>query len=129
MNRKCSFDKLYESDVLKRPMTPSKWVTKDVYYQPITRIKMSCGGGIGGSTWYEYVDRIPLEALAAVGTGGMVFHTFDGKDVLLNMDYIVKAEQFTVACAVLNSENPNFPKGYWMFCYLVEDGHKITLID
>ena len=125
-----NFDKLYDDEVIKRPRTPSVWVTKDVCYDEITRIKMSCGGGMGGSKWYEYVERVPLDALAKIGRGCVVLRTYEGKDVLINMDYVVEAEQFTVASAVLDSRNPYFPVGYYKFCYLIEDGRRnLTLID
>lgn len=128
MNVRKDFEKLYTESTLKRPMTPSSWVSKKMEYLPITRITMSCGGGIGGSKWYEYVERIPLEDLAD-GNTPAVFRTWDGRDVLLNRAFMVKAEQYTIASAVLNSRNTNFTVGEWLFCYLVEDGHRITLVE
>lgn len=124
---KKDFNTVHTSATLKRPITPGRWVS-DVMYQPITRITMTCGGGLGGSVWCEYVERVPLEALAGL-RGGAVFKTWDGKEIMLNTSNMVKAEQFTVASAVLNSQNHNLKTGDYRCCYLVEDGHRLTLVD
>lgn len=124
---KMRFDKIYTDSFLPKPMTPSKWL--GISYKPVTRIKMSCGGGMGGSSWYEYVERVPLDSIAAEEKRCIVFRTFDGENVLLNIAYMVKAEQFTVAMATLRSENPYFPKGDYTYCFLVEDGHELVLSD
>ena len=88
---KTNFDKIYTDDVLRRPMTPGKWVGRPSYLK-ITRLKMSCGGGLGGSTWYEYVQRISLPELAKK-PDSLVFRTWNGQEIFLNKSYIVKAEQ------------------------------------
>lgn len=124
---KSDFSDVYTVSTLKRPMTPSKWIG-GVSYQPITRIKMTYGVGLGGSVWYEYIERLPLEVLANLN-GGAVFKTWDGREVMLNASYMVKAEQYTVASAVLDSQNPNHPQCEYKYCYLVEDGHRLTLVE
>ena len=124
---KDDFSEVYTASTLKRPMTPGKWVG-GVSYRPITRIKMTCGGGRGGSVWYEYIERLPLETIANLN-GGAVFKTWDGREAMLNASYIVKAEQYTVASAVLDSQNPNYPQGKYKYCCLVEDGHRLMLVE
>ena len=122
------FKSIYTESVLPKPMSPAYWVS-GVSYREITRIKMTCGGGMGGSVWYEYVNRIPLKDLASFDKMCMTVRRWDGKEILLNRSYMVKAEQFTIASAVLRSQNSNFPLGDYTYCFLVEDGHKITLSD
>lgn len=124
---KTNFEEIYKPDYLKKPMTPSEWVG-GVSYLPVTRLKMTCGGGLGGSLWYEYVQRVSLEIFSIVQSPFVTLRTWDNKEVFLNKSYIVKAEQFVIASAVLNSRNPNFPMGEYTYCYLVEDGHKLSLV-
>lgn len=86
-----------ENHRLGKPKTPSKWIGKPEYL-PITKIRMTCGGGMGGSTWYEYVqhlDKIPSNEIISV-------RRYDGKDIRLNTSYIVEAEDFTMATVHLD---------------------------
>ena len=124
---KTSFDKVYEYDTVGKPMTPSYWDKKGVTYKKVTEIHMSAGGGIGGSYWHEYVERIDLEDL--VNRDCLVTKTWNGKTIALNLKYMVKARQLTIASAVLHSQNYNYPKGAYTYNWLVEDGHKIRLED
>ena len=118
-------DKLYTADTLGQPMTPGYWKSKKLTYIPITRLRMTAGGGMGGSCWFEYAKRINLEDL----TDGerIVIETYDGEKKLINLNNVAKAELFTIATGVYHSDNPNFEKGDYTYNLLVEDGHKITL--
>lgn len=120
-------DSVYKKIFVGVPMTPGNWVSKTAEYVPVTRLCMSCGGGMGGSKWYEYVNRIPLDELSEKKT--IVATTWDGKRKLINMDYVVKAEEFTIMKAVYISMNPNFPTGEYLVARLVEDGAKVSLIN
>lgn len=122
---KTQFDKLYTGDKLYKPMSPSAWVSSEASYQPVLKLTMTCGGGLGGSRWEEFIKRIPFDEVC-YGTF-LVAETWDGKKLVLNKRYMVKAEMLTIASAVLRSENPNFPKGDYTYCWLVEDGHKLEL--
>lgn len=124
---KTNFCKIHTEDVLRRPVSPGKWVGKPSYLA-ITRLQVACGGGIGGSTWYEYVQRISLQDLAK-SADALVLRTWNGQEIFLNKAYIVKAEQLTIATAVFNSENRNYPLGEYTYCYLTKDGHEFTLSD
>ena len=123
---KTQFDKLYTDNTLYRPMSPSVWVSEAVSYQPITKLTMTCGGGLGGSRWEEFIKRIPIENICCGGDFSVV-ESWDGKKFLLNKRYLVKGEQLTIASAVLRSTNPNFPQGDYTYCWLVEDGHVLEL--
>ena len=81
-----------ESAIMNKPKTPSTWIGEPKY-TPVTRIKISCGGGMGGASWYEYVHKvteIPANTLVK-------FKRFDGKEFMLNTSFVVCAEDFTLA--------------------------------
>lgn len=123
------FKSVYKRSTFGVPRTPSRWISKEMNYIPITRIGMSCGGGIGGSQWFEYVERIELSVLETYPSSLITVTTLDGKEKLINRDYVVDAEQFTVGWMLLNSQNPNFKKGNWLYRILLEDGQKVELDD
>lgn len=110
------------------PMTPSKWVTTKPTYEAISRIKMTCGGGIGGSSWYEYVQRVSFEN---VHLGEMLpVVTIDGREKLLNPNNIVTVESdLQLVSGVINSQNPNFEIGQHEYRYLCRDGVKVSFYD
>lgn len=93
---------------LDRQKKPSHWEGAPKYL-PITRLNMTCGGGVGGSNWYEYVyrvDNIPSNTI-------MEFIRYDGKQIKINTTYIVGAEDFKLATARLNiSEWATATKSY-----------------
>ena len=125
---KTMFDKIYDRPVFERPMSPSKWVGSPTYLD-ITRLLMSCGGGMGGSRWYEYVERIDLDEIAARNRSHISVRTWDGRKLLINKSFIVNAEQLKIAFADLDSSNPHYPKGVYTYCLLLEDWHSIELVD
>ena len=120
-------DTVYTNNCIGVPMTPGHWVSKSVEYMPITRLRMSCGGGIGGAQWFEYVNRVPLDELAEMKSA--IVTTWNGKRKLINMNYVVEAEKFTIAKAVYDSMNPNFQKGEYLVARLLEDGSVVSLSD
>lgn len=82
---------------LSKKLTPSTWIGEPKY-KLITRIHMTCGGGIGGSSWEEYVERMeefPTNKIIKV-------KRYDGKELFINTSYIVKTENFKLAKADLN---------------------------
>lgn len=115
-----------ESTVLALPMTPSRWTGK-IEYHPITKITVSCGGGIGGSRWDEYVDRIELRDISTEKM--LIVNTINGEERLINPHYIVTAENLTMASAVIDSQNPNFERGLHRYRYLCRDGVKLELVN
>ena len=64
---------------------------------PVTRITMTCGGGMGGSQWHEYVERTNR-----FPEGVTEYTRWDGKAVHLNSAYMVKAENFILVKAKLD---------------------------
>lgn len=103
--------------VLGLPKTPARWDGNPVF-TPITRILMSCGGGMGGSRWYEYVKRVPHSDMNGLKTVTDV----DGKEKTINAAYVVAMEDFSLVNCFYISNNPNFKKGMWVFSMLVDYG-------
>jgi hypothetical protein len=123
---KRNFENIYTDDIIGKPMTPSKWVNDEPTYKPITRIKMTCGGGMGGSSWYEYVNRINMEDIRP--NDMLLVTDIDGRQKLLNTNYIVSVENdLTVLSALLDSRNDAFEIGVYEYRWLVKDGHKVKL--
>lgn len=104
------------------PKTPARWEGSPKY-TPITRILLSCGGGMGGSRWYEYVKRIPLDSIKGI----TVVEDIHGKKKAVNERYVVEMEDFTLVKAVYHSDNPNFQKGLWGVWLLTDDGASVSL--
>lgn len=106
------------------PMTPSSWMG-DAIYTPVSRIKMSCGGGMGGSSWYETVERIDIDNIDL--DKPLIVTTIDGNKKMLNPRYIVLIDsEITMVTRKLNSKNTNFPVGVYIYSWLIRDGEKIT---
>ena len=119
----------FEDDVLNstqlwlaRPVSPSTWVGSPEYMK-VTRLLMTCGGGLGGAQWKEYVMRV--DSIRSNEIQG--FETFDGRRVLLNSSFIVKADDYTLVKVLLDNQNYNYPNGVHTYYYLVEDGARVEL--
>ncbi len=79
--------KTLEGHVVLKPWNPNMVWTGEPEYTKITRLYMSVGNG---DAWYEYVKR------AEITNGLMHLTTYRGKSVVINTNWIVKAEDFTV---------------------------------
>lgn len=107
---------------IERPMTPSQWIDKD--YKKITRLLMSCGGGMGGIKWYEYVEREDDIEPDSIQT---FVDAITGKRKRLNTRFLVVADDFTLVIARLDNKNENYPLGETNYYYLTEDDVIIKL--
>ena len=106
------------------PMTPSSWMG-DAIYTPVSRIKMSCGGGMGGSSWYETVERIDIDNVDL--NKPLIVTTIDGNKKMLNPRYIVLIDsEITRVTRKLNNKNDNYPIGIYTYSWLIRDGKEIT---
>lgn len=128
MNKKIDFKKTLKSDSLGLPFTPSHWVGTPEYI-PVTRIRMTCGGGVGGSSWYEYVNRIMIDDV--IDSKFIKVTDYTGNEITINTNYIVEMRNFTILKAVfMNSGNYHFEPGSWEYYTLMEgNGHEVELID
>lgn len=94
---------------IRLPMSPSRWVGEERRYT-VACVWMSCGGGMGGSRWDEYLTGIGLEDIRLLMDTGkaVVAENIYGEDVLLSPDYIVKAQMFDVVERDYDTGNDNF---------------------
>ena len=107
------------------PRTPARWMGAPKYTE-ILKLTVTCGGGMGGSRWPEYVRRIPMNALPS--NEMFIFTDIDGRTKIINTRYIVMVEQYTLVECTYYSENPYYPKGLCTVKYLVDDGQKVLLV-
>ena len=110
----------------KTPLSPGKW-TSEPEYRKISCIRVSCGGGMGGAQWLEYVDRINNRWLS--GNKFVTIKRIDGKEITINADNIVSVENFTLVTAKYFSSNPNYPANPYIASGLIEDWQTVELID
>ena len=115
--------------VITRWKSPSSFTGAPELTQ-VTRITMTCGGGMGGAQWDEYVLRT-----ARFPEGVTSYTRYDGKEIRLNSAYMVKAEDFTLVKATLDvrawkkasgrheDRHPDTETKH----FLVEDGTKVLI--
>lgn len=74
-----------------RTCNPSSFVGKEEIHN-ILKIKMSCGGGLGGSSWYEYIyDTVALEGDSLVWVTNYL-----GEEIKLNPRFMVKVNRVSL---------------------------------
>ena len=120
----------YCNGKLKKEYSPSDWAGEPEYMF-VTKIHMSCGGGMGGSSWYEYVERlrdIPSNKIIKA-------KRYDGKEIFINTMWLVGAENFKLAKAVLDISkwenyypNREKKKGTKVYYVLVDDDVELELL-
>lgn len=118
--------------IIYLPCTPSQWITETADYKSITRITIVKPGGMSGSSYHEYVERVETIDSNTI----QVFTRITGKDILINTSYILTAENFLLITAKFHNENPNAYKlGENTLHYLIEydtlynsDSGHITLV-
>ena len=105
------------------PNTPSYFVGK-VDIKRVKKVKMTCGGGMGGCSWYEYIlcDTMPED----LSYGLINVVNYKGEKITLNTSYIVKIEEKEVANIVTNSQNP-YHSGVKKFFYESPCGEEVEL--
>lgn len=122
-------DKVREGNVeMRYPMTPSKWLDTEPTYTDVLRVRMSCGGGIGGAQWYEYLCGVTFEDLICAERF-IRMKNIDGKEMMVNVNNIVEARPFKIASARLYSKNPNFTKGEYTVRYLLDPKATAQLVN
>lgn len=112
-------EKVREGDTaMPYPMTPARWLDDKPTITNILRLRMTCGGGVGGAQWFEYVKDTDFSVLSRTSRF-VETENIDGEKMLINADYIVEAKPFRIASAMLHSDNPHFTKGNYMVRYLL----------
>ena len=113
--------KLLSGDEIRFPSTPSEWIGEP-FYEPVTELLVTYGGGMGGANMRVYVERV--EDLK--NNQLQRFTRRGGKQIVLNTQYIVKAENYTVVSA--KYYNTRWEQ-YGTVEYLTEDGVTVYLVD
>lgn len=90
------------SPIIGVPCENDRWESNFIEGTPIIRLSMTCGGGMGGAHWYEYIDPEEFEVedcLEALRTEDKVpvkilFSEPSTPRKLINTKYMVDAEVF-----------------------------------
>ena len=125
-------DKINDIESMGYPMTPGYWVGSPEYIN-VFRVKMTCGGGMGGALWHELIDtngrtleQFTKDLLKQEIT---MLLTYDGRKILVNRAYIVKVEEATMVIRVYHSDNPSFQRGNYMVRTLLPLGRRIEFLE
>lgn len=122
-------DKVHEGNVsMTYPMTPSRWLVTKPTYTNVLRVRISCGGVIGGAQWYEYLCGVTFEDFTSAERF-VKAKNINGKELLINVNNIVEARPFKIALARLYSENDNFTKGEYTVRYLLDPKATAQLVN
>jgi hypothetical protein len=96
------------------PNTPSKFVGKPKVYK-IKKILMTCGGGMGGRSWDEYVLAHTFPSDLPEGLFKVL--NYKGEEVVLNAKYIVKIiDKYMIGISV-DSQNSYCGVGITTYYY------------
>lgn len=85
------------------PNTPSRFIGKAQILK-VKKVKMTCGGGIGGCSWDEYIvdfPETPKHDLIKVAD-------YKGNKMTLNTRYVVKVTDSQIVMITTDSQNPNY---------------------
>jgi len=120
-----SYKKMFRSSDgrIYYPLTPCVWTSKPTRRQ-IMDLTISCGGGMGGSKWHEYV----FDNQVYNGLHG--YQNINGDTIILNSAYIVKAEYTLLVKVSYKHDNSNYPatRGTEQQLLVLSDSQVIKLI-
>lgn len=119
-----------EKETIGFPRSPGYWAGKEEY-KKVTIITMTCGGGLGGSKWEEIVEYVSQTVLSNHMEKGkpLSVTTYDGRKILINLNYMVKAENFTIVEKKFYSNNTNFETGLYTCRWLLPLDEKVRFVD
>lgn len=106
------------------PKTPCEWVGKPKVSK-ILDVLVSCGGGMGGAQWHEYITDKKVS-----GVGLHDYKRIDGTKVSLNSRWVVKVDYVYLIRVNYKHYNTNFSSTYGTTQELVfiSDTDKVVLI-
>lgn len=87
------------------PNTPSFFMEPAKIYK-VKKVKMTCGGGMGGCSWDEYIVDFPKNF--QFGNGWLDVTNYKGEKMILNARYIVKISDSQIVGMKTNSQNPHY---------------------
>lgn len=87
------------------PCTPANLVKREI--SECYKVKMTCGGGMGGSVWDEYLKLdLPLG-----NTGIVIMNNIFGEKLRINTAYAVKSERVRIVSEVWDTlQHANYSK-------------------
>ncbi len=106
------------------PNTPSQFIGKEKIIKA-KKVLMTCGGGMGGSKWNEYIVDFP-DKIAPSNTLIDVTN-YLGEKIKLNIAYIVKVSDTQIVSIATDSSNPHY-KGKFRYFYETPIDDKVVLI-
>lgn len=106
------------------PNTPSCFVGKEKIIKA-QKVLMTCGGGMGGTQWNEYIVDFP-DYLTPNDTLIDVTN-YLGEKIKLNVAYIVKVSDTQIVSFTTDSKNPH-NKGKFKFFYETPIDNKVILV-
>lgn len=86
------------------PRTPCRWIGKEKV-KTVTLVRMSCGGGMGGASWLEILEKTEVQP------GLNKYKRVDGSFVTLNGNFIVDAEDRKMLVLDYVANNPSLDDG------------------
>lgn len=85
------------------PNTPSRFIGKAKIIK-VKKVKMTCGGGMGGAQWDEYLldfPETPRHDLVKVTN-------YKGEKMTINTAYVVKIVDRQIVVVTTDSQNPTY---------------------
>lgn len=80
-----------------RTCSPSKLIAKYEMHGML-KLTMTCGGGMGGSRWEEYIEEITGDEM--IGDQNEWVRNYLGEEIMLNPRFVVKMERVSVVKVV-----------------------------
>lgn len=111
-----------------KPFTPSEYV--DSNYYKVISIKMSCGGGMGGASWYEYIKadtpQKMKEIYSAITKGGIIkVVDYLGNTKYINTNYVVMTQEQSIYELTIENKGNTYYEiiegGKYIFRYLINE--------
>lgn len=126
-------DGLYTHDTLGFPYNPSNWSTEEESVIPVFRIRMTCGGGMGGASWYEYVRKggdtlADVQAKMNSNPINRFKHYNDNGAILISTNFVVSIDECCVHIKKGYNENPYYEKGWYEVHTLTKSGHPLQYV-
>lgn len=121
--------KISKNYYITLPCTPAEFTTKkpEIISDNGAIIEISCGGGMGGSYWKEYIIDFDVDALNVDGIIKVTL--FNGETKYINTRNIVTATPVTIIRVSVNSKNTNFTHNYQEMYFTVNDVKHVKLIN
>lgn len=123
--------KLEKNYLITLPLTPAEFTTKKpvIVSKNGAIISVSCGGGMGGSFWKEYIIDFKPEMFFSSTCNHLVTVTlYDGSKKMINTNNIVDITPCTILRASVKHKNHNFTDNYREM-YFTSNGNPVSFVN